>query len=77
MINYECAYLMFCNVPIYTVKDAFLFSYYLKLMLSKQKTLYKCKGFNFLFSAYYPFKASAPPTISKISFVIAAWRALL
>lgn len=27
--------------------------------------------------SYYPFSASAPPTISRISLVMEAWRALL
>ncbi len=38
------------------------------------------KGFNFqtsIFIKHYPFNASEPLTISIISLVIAAWRALL
>lgn len=43
----------------------------------KKATCNQTDGFQFIRYFDYPFKASAPPTISKISLVIAAWRALL
>lgn len=40
-------------------------------LCKKKEPTITCRLFAFILK-YYPFKASAPPTISKISFVIAA-----
>jgi hypothetical protein len=40
--------------------------------LIKKPEQYICPGFHMEFLSNYPFNASAPPTISRISFVMAA-----
>ena len=50
---------------------------YIILIEQKKATCNQTDGFQYSHYKAYPFKASAPPTISKISLVMAALRALL